>query len=150
MPDSTSRSTHTCVKPRHGTIYSALACLVFWLSLAVPLQAADPVEIVVSGIEDDALKNVQETLVLPAGMVREGTVDRLWLERFAKQAEDNVRTALEPFGYYNALVTVSVDPAGERYRLLVKVVPGEPVRLSEVKVSVVGPGKEEKRLQRRV
>ena len=83
-------------------------------------------------------------------MVREGKVDRLWLERFARQADDKIRTALEPFGYYKALVTVKAEPAGERYRLLVKVVPGEPVRLTDVKVTLTGHGFEERRLKRRV
>jgi translocation and assembly module TamA len=146
MPDSTFQYAHACAGPRHGTVYSALAFLVLWLSLAAPLYAAEPVEIFVTGIEDGALKNVQESLVLPSGLVREGTVDRLWLERFAKQAEDKTRTALEPFGYYHALVTVTLEPAGERFRLLVRVVPGEPVRLTEIKVTVVGPGSDEKHL----
>jgi translocation and assembly module TamA len=150
MSDSKSLYTHNCAEPRHGTIHATVAFLVLWLSLAVPLHAAEPVEIVVSGIEGDALENVQKELVLPAGLVREGTVDRLWLERFAKQADDKTRTALEPFGYYNALVTVTVEPAGEGYRMLVKVVPGEPVRLTEVKVTVIGQGFEERRLRRLV
>src|SRR6266567_2782995 len=130
----------------NGPIYAALALLVLWLSFALPLHAADPVEIVVTGVEGDALKNVQETLVLPAGLVRDGKVDRLWLERFAQQSNDKIRRALEPFGYYHALVTVTIDADEDRHRLLVKVAPGEPVRLTEVKVSVLGPGREEKLL----
>jgi translocation and assembly module TamA len=106
------------------------------------------VEIVVSGIKGDALKNVQESLALPAGLVREGTVDQLWLERFAKQAVDKARTALEPYGYYNAQVTVAIEAAGKGYRLLVTVLPGEAVQLTDVTVSLTGPGTEEKRLQR--
>ncbi len=145
MSDSKSKN---CAKSRHRTIYSTLVFLMLWHFLAMPLHAAEPVEIVVTGIEDDALKNVQEILVLPAGLVREGKVDRLWLERFAQQADDKTRTALEPFGYYKAQITVTVEPTGEGYRLLVKVVPGEPVRLTEVKVTVVGRGKEEMRLRR--
>jgi translocation and assembly module TamA len=130
----------------NGTIYAALVFLVLWLALALPLHAAEPVETVITGIEGDTLKNVQKTLVLPAGLVREGTVDRLWLERFAQQADAKTRSALEPFGYYNALVTATVDPVGEGYRLLVKVMPGEPVRLTEVTVTLVGPGNKEDRL----
>lgn len=150
MPDSKYMHSNNFAKPRRIAIHAALACLALWLFLALPLHAAEPVEIVVSGIEGDALKNVQGTLVLPTGLVRDGTVDRLWLERFAKQADDKIRTALEPFGYYNALVTVTLEPVGEGYRLLVKALPGEPVRLSEVKVTVVGPGREERSLARLV
>lgn len=150
MPDSTTLCTRTSSERWHGTIYAVLAFLALWLSLAVPLHAAEPVEVVVTGIEGDALKNVQESLVLPAGVVREGKADRIWLERFAKQAEDKTRSALEPFGYYNVQVTVSVEAAGEGYRLLVKVVPGEPVRLTGVTVTLAGAGSEEKRLRRLV
>jgi translocation and assembly module TamA len=147
MSDSKSNN---CAVPRRGAIHAVLAFLALGLTLAVPLHAAEPVEIVVTGIEGDALKNVRETLDLPAGLVREGTVDRRWLERFAKQAEEKTRTALEPFGYYHAHVAVTVEPSGERYRLRVEVAPGEPVRLAEVTVAVVGPGNEEKPLHRQV
>jgi len=143
-------TTHSCAVPRYRTLYTALAFLVLWFSLVQPLHAAEPVEIVVTGIEGDALKNVQGALVLPAGLVREGKVDQLWLERFAKQAVEITRTALEPFGYYNALVTVATEPAGENHRLLVRIEPGEAVRLTEVKVTVVGAGSGEKRLDRLV
>lgn len=148
MPEPAPTYSHACAGARPGTIHAALACLVIWLSLALPLHAAEPVEVVVRGIEGAALKNVQDTLVLPAGMVQEGTVDRLWLKRFAEQAENKTRTALEPFGYYTPLVTVAVEPAGEGSRLLVTVVPGEPVRLTDISVSLVGQGHEEKSLLR--
>ncbi len=147
MYDPLSPYTDNCAEPRHGSIFAALACLTLLLSFAAPLHAAEPVEIVVTGIEGDALKNVQETLVLPAGLVHDGTVNRLWLERFAQQADAKTRSALEPFGYYNAVVTVTLEPAKERYRLLVKVLPGEPVRLTEVTVTLAGPGTKEDRLR---
>ncbi|MDD5286709.1 MAG: BamA/TamA family outer membrane protein [Desulfuromonadaceae bacterium] len=144
------RSKHSYSKPQFLRIYASLACLLLCFFLAAPLYAADPVGIVITGIEGDALKNVKEALVLPVGLVREGKVDRLWLDRFAKQADAKTRSALEPFGFYNSLVSVSVEPVGENYRLLVKVVPGEPVRLTGVEVTLAGPGNEEKRLRRQI
>ncbi|WP_243373663.1 BamA/TamA family outer membrane protein [Geotalea sp. SG265] len=111
------------------------------LGRPVPSMGADPVEVVVSGVEDEARTNVQEALVLPLGMVREGKVDRLWLERFARQAPDKVRTALQPFGYYNARVETSLQAASRgRFRLLVNVSPGAPVRITALDVAVTGAG----------
>ena len=150
MTYSASPCTHEHAKTCHGAIHAVFAFLVLWFVIAVPAYAAEPVEFVVSGIEGDVLKNVQDALVLPVGLVREGKVDRIWLERFAKQAEEKTRTALEPFGYYQALVTVAVEPDGEGHKILVKVLPGEPVRLNEVRVALAGPGSEEKRLLRLV
>jgi translocation and assembly module TamA len=117
----------------------------------MPLFASDPVEVEVTGVEGPALKNVEEALALPFGLVRDGKVDRLWLDRFAHQAGDKARLALEPFGYYHAQVTATVEePKKEVYRLMVKVIPGEPVRVTEVDVQLQGPGAGEKRLHRLV
>ena len=140
-------STTLRARLRFGTISAAGALLLLLLSFALPLHAAEPVDIVVIGIEGDALKNVQDALVLPAGLVHDGEVDRLWLDRFAQQAGDKTRSALEPFGYYNATVTATVEPTGKQYRLMVKVLPGEPVRLSEVTVTLAGPGSGESDLK---
>jgi translocation and assembly module TamA len=140
MSDFASRYAANRAGLHHRTGNAVLVCLALWLSLAQPLQAAETVELVVSGLAGDTLKNVQDTLVLPPGLVRNGKVDQLWLERFAKQAEDETRSALEPFGYYNPLVTVSTEPAGAGYRLLVQVRPGEPVYLREVTVNIAGAG----------
>jgi translocation and assembly module TamA len=117
--------------------------------LAAPVLAADQVEVEVTGIEGDARKNVLQALTLPNGLVRDGKVDRLWLERFGRQADQKTRGALEPYGYYNAQVTAKVEQTGsEEYRLLVTVVPGEPVRLAAVEVELQGPGSREEQLRR--
>ena len=127
------------------------AALIFAVLLICPapsLPAAESVAVSVEGIEGDALKNVQAALVLPSGLVRDGKVDRLWLERFSSQADETARTALEPFGYYNAKITVTVLPvASGELRLRVRVEPGEPVRVTEAAVSLHGPGAEEKPLK---
>lgn len=136
-----------CIKTHVGARYIALACLTLWLSFVLPLYAAEPVAIVITGIEGDVLKNVQDSLVLPSGLVHDGTVDRLWLERFARQSADTIKSALEPFGYYNAVATVAVEGAETSYRLLVTVVPGKPAHLTAVTVTLDGSGREEKVLR---
>ncbi len=126
-----------------------MVCVWLLLWWVAPARAADPVKLVVTGVQGAALVNVREALALPPGLVREGTVDRLWLDYFAGQVEAKVRTALEPFGYYEARVTSVVEPAGEgAYRLRVAIVPGKPVRITELTVDVRGPGAQEKRLKR--
>jgi len=130
--------------PRHA----ALAFLLLMLA-AGPLCAAEPVEVEVSGIEGAPLKNLQEVLALPYGLVRDGKVDRLWLDRFARQAGEKGRRALEPFGYYHAQVTASVrEVRAGGYLLSVQVVPGEPVRVSRVELEIKGPGAGEAPLRR--
>lgn len=141
---------YTKTLSRRGARRVFRALLLFWLFLASPLHAAPAVEVVVSGVEGEALDNVREWLAVPDELVVEGVVDRLWLERFASQAVDRARTALEPFGYYNAKISVTLESTDETHRLLVKILPGEPVRLGEVRVRVVGSGEGERRLRRLV
>ena len=136
-------------KERRTAICSALILLLSFF-LASPLQAAEPVEIVVTGIEGAVLENVQEALVLPSGPASEEKIDPAWLERFAKEAEADTKSALEPFGYYRAQVTVVSEPVRARYRVRVQVIPGEPARLTEVNVALAGAGREERRLLRLV
>ena len=111
-------------------------------------MAAETVEISVEGIEGAALHNVRDALPLPSGMVSEGKVDRLWLEHFEQQAAGKARTALEPFGYYNARVSTAIENLAQGgYRLRITVVPGEPVRVDTVTVAVRGPGAGEESLR---
>ena len=133
---------------RFRPLSGAVACLLLLLCCAAPLWAADPVRVEVTGVEGEALHNVQEALTLPNGLVRDGKVDRLWLERFARQAKEKSRLALEPYGYYNARVACRIEQDRGEYRLLVSVEPGEPVRLSEVQVELQGPGGAEAPLRR--
>lgn len=130
---------------------AAAASLLFVLWLPPPVQAADPVKVEVSGVEGDAEANVRQALALPYGMVRDGKVDRLWLERFAKQAREQARVALQPYGYYNAEIAVTVrEPKPGDYRLAVNIIPGERVRITEVDVKLQGGGAKEMGLRRLV
>ena len=134
---------------RFGRLSAAVILISLFTCFVAPLPAAEPVEVVVDGLDGDALNNVRDMLVLPYGLVQEGNVDRLWLERFRRQANAKILTAVEPYGYYNAQVTTAIEEAGSgRYRLRVTVIPGEPVRVAEVTVALRGPGADEETLKR--
>lgn len=111
------------------------------LCLTPLLHAAEPVEVIIEGIEGDLLVNVNEALVLPHRLLNDGKVDRLWLERFRLQAAGSVRAAMEPFGYYRAHVDATIEEGGSgSVRLRVRVAPGEPVRVTDVVLDLRGPG----------
>lgn len=113
-----------------------------------PLLPEEPLQIVIQGLKGDELKNVEVALSPPIGLVREGKVDRLWIERFKTQIPEKVRQALEPFGYYEVHTEVSLETVKEGiFKLHVDVHPGRPVRVISVNVSIQGPGAKEKRLK---
>ncbi|GFO64594.1 autotransporter assembly complex protein TamA [Geomonas paludis] len=130
--------------------YLRLALSLTWLfCVAAPALAADPVEVVVAGVEGDAQDNVRRALELPHGLVRDGKVDRLWLERFARQAPEKARVALQPYGFYRAKATATVrEGTGGKTLVEVAVDPGEPVRVVEVDLKLEGEGAQLKQLRR--
>ncbi len=129
--------------------FCTLPVLFFLLAFSSHLFAAYPLTVVVEGIEGDVRQNVIAALSLPEGFVAQGNIDLLLLKRLDLQAEKKVKTAVEPFGYYNAEIDVQIEenPPGE---FLVRVVvnPGEPVRLAEVIVLLRGPGAVEEPLKK--
>ena len=133
----------------HFWRYRLLSLLLLLFLLSTVARAADPLEINVSGVsEEEALDNVHAALVLPPGLVENGQVELMWLERFEEQLPERVRKALEPFGYYEAEVSIQRQvTAPGRYQLEVAVLPGEPVRVTSVEVRLSGPGENASRLQ---
>ena len=124
---------------------------VFLLILPAPAVAAsESVRVVVEGLSGKELANVEAALTVPPTLIQDGKVDRLWLERFERQAPGKVREALEAFGYYKPTISTRMDISEEGvYRLVVRVDPGEPVRLTKVQVQVQGPGASDKVLAAR-
>jgi translocation and assembly module TamA len=125
-----------------------ISCILITLFFkASLLHANEVVEVAIQGLEGEILENVQAALTIPQGIVEDGKVNMLWLDYFKEQADKEVRTALEPFGYYNPQVKVTLETvAKERYRLIVNVKPGEPVRLTGVEIYLLGPGAKEESL----
>ena len=146
--------------------------LGFGAVAAGTLHAAEPLRVVIKGVEGQALKNLQAALAPPPGLVRDGRVDPEWAERFARQVPKLAVEALKPFGYYHARVEAHLEEietsaeevesylegvetpaekvAGGTYRLTVEVHAGEAVRVERVEVTVVGPGAREKGLREQI
>jgi translocation and assembly module TamA len=135
---------------RKPFLFIVLYVIFFFLSGAPPrLTAAEPLEVVVNGVEGDVLENVQASLAIPQGLVEDGKVNKPWLDHFKGQAAEKVKTAMEPFGYYNPLISVKLETSDQKnYRLLVTIETGKPVRVTAVKVSVEGPGSGEEKLRK--
>ncbi len=133
-----------------------LVMAFFALALALPpllplSQAKEPVQVIVEGLSDKALINAEAALAFPPGLIKDGQVDTLWLDRFEREIPSHIRDALIPFGYYDPQVSVTRETAAQDVILLrVRVSPGDPVRITKVSVRVEGPGADEKDLARLV
>jgi translocation and assembly module TamA len=138
-------------KSEYISLFVVFFCVFFLLSGTETLFAAGPLEIVVEGIEGDALANVTTALAVPEGLVEEGKVNLQALEYFKSQVDEKAKTALEPFGYYEPQITVNLksDP-NKNFRLIVRIKSGKPVRVTKVDISLRGPGAREEKLRKLV
>ncbi len=111
------------------------------------LKAEGPVIVSIKGIEGLEFQNVRTALTLPAGLVKNGIADEKWLKRFEQQIPQKAKEAIEPFGLYNPTINVSSALTIEGvYEVKVFIEPGEPVRVTSIRVSIKGPGKDEEKL----
>ncbi|MCX7041811.1 MAG: autotransporter assembly complex protein TamA, partial [Gammaproteobacteria bacterium] len=72
------------------------------------------------------------------------------LSFLVRTAPDEVRQGLEPFGYYDAVVTPEVIRDGDKVTVRLAVVPGEPVRVRTLDVGVSAPGAEDEAVVQRL
>lgn len=110
-----------------------------------------PLELEISGVEDELLENVRAFLAVAelegrdvvdsAGAeTDEETVAELEVERKHAGAEAEIRDALAPFGYYRATVETRLDEQPDRWLGQYVVDPGPQTRFGEVMIDVVGEG----------
>lgn len=123
---------------RSGKSTVLALALALALLLAAGVLAAQPVVTEISGIDGEMRANVEATLSLKQAQ----SLDQIsvWrLRQMATDAREEVRQALEPFGFYSANVSVRLEEPegdGKPWHARVKIDPGEPVIISEVDLAI--------------
>jgi translocation and assembly module TamA len=118
----------------HGVALMLSLALIF----AGTARAAEAPTIVIEGVEGDVLTNVKAYLSL----YKESCDTPLWrLRGRLKQADGEVRDALQAFGYYQAKVTRRFEPAkaeGACWQAVFTIVPGPRVSFGIIDVVILG------------
>jgi translocation and assembly module TamA len=118
---------------------SRLALLLTWLLVTVALPAAAEIKVSIEGVEGDERSNVLTRLSV--WRYRDNKdVDEDTMRRLFNRIDGEVKNALRPFGYYEPTVAADRRAAGKDWQVAIAIKPGEPVRVSELNVSVEGPG----------
>ena len=117
---------------------SGVLALLAWV-LAAPPARAD-VAITVKGVNDPLRSNVLAYLSFSRYQhSKDLTADTV--ERLQNRIAREVRSALQPFGYFQPQVRSSVAASGPgNWQVTITIDPGQPVILTRVDVRVVGPG----------
>ena len=110
--------------------------------LALPwcAQAADPVTVRLIGLPPPLEKNVLAMLTM-ARKTADDNKDAIDLA--AARAPEEIRTALQPFGYYRPRISASVTRQKQQWVAEYRIDPGPPIHLSRVEVTLVGEANQE-------
>jgi translocation and assembly module TamA len=108
------------------------------------------IEIQITGIEADQRRAVLAALDIARYQTRK-TIGSARLERLLREAPEQIRFALEVFGYYDARARVERTPLPDRrHRVTIAIERGEPVRITAVDVRIEGPASSEPLLIRQL
>jgi translocation and assembly module TamA len=124
----------------------ALRALAALTAACVSLGAQAKIEIEIPEVSAPIADNVRTFLSLTRYAER-GDVDAEVMSRLQRRIVAETREALQPLGYYEPEVTYEVHPAGPDWRVVIRIKPGRPVRLSEVLIDATGPGADERAIR---
>ncbi|MBE9562873.1 MAG: hypothetical protein IMF12_08445, partial [Proteobacteria bacterium] len=112
--------------------------------------AADKIEVTIEGVEGDILQNVKAYLSIEEQKEHSRLTTRR-IKRLHKQAPEEIKQALQPFGYYQAKITTAelIEPKQTDHTLwqakyVIEL--GEPLKIEEVHINFTGDGNKDKLL----
>ncbi len=126
--------------PRHRVLATA-ALLIAATGTA---QAAKVVQVDIHGLDDAKTLNVHGALSLVDAIGKEVSPRRL--AYLVREADDEAREALEPFGYYSPTIDVTRVGDNSALTVTINVTLGEPVRVRREDIAIIGEGSEDRYL----
>jgi len=120
------------------------AALLFFSSAAAHAARVERVDIV--GLDEEMTENVRVSLALYESIGRDISGRRM--AYLLREAESQTRKALEPFGYYSPTIDVQRDRDDDTISVRVVVDPGQPVRVRNSDIAIIGEGGQDRYLAR--
>ncbi|MEN5059446.1 autotransporter assembly complex family protein [Luteimonas sp. TWI1416] len=124
-----------------------LAATVLVFSSAAA-QAARVDRVDISGLDEEMTENVRVSLALYDAIGKDVSGRRM--AYLIREAESQTRKALEPFGYYSPTIDVQRERKENIFAVRIVVDPGQPVRVRNRDIAIIGPGGQDRYLARDV
>ena len=121
-----------------------LIVLVITLCLTGPavVTAAPSIKVEVDGLSREQRTNVLAFLTVEQQRKADDLTDRR-IQRYHQRAPDEIRLALQPYGYYNPVILSSLEQDGDRWVARYDIDPGEPTLITLLDVRIEGAGSQE-------
>jgi translocation and assembly module TamA len=113
--------------------------LLFLHFLPGAVSASVQIEVTVTGVEDPLYTNVLSRLTI----VLQKDNERLQangVRRLHRQAEEDIRSALAPYGYYNPVIKGSLSKKDEVWHAEYVIDQGPPIIIEKIDLRVIGAG----------
>lgn len=124
----------------------ALLCLMLLVSANVAYAQTPRVEVTLTGIADEIHDPVLDTLSIERQkdhpLLNEALVQRLYRQGIAQ-----LKTALQPYGYYRASIEPSLRRDGDNWQVIYHVTPGPPLPIGSVDLQLIGEGANDEALR---
>ncbi|MHB1241012.1 MAG: autotransporter assembly complex protein TamA [Gammaproteobacteria bacterium] len=104
--------------------------------------AGIPVTVEVQGIQGALRDNVLAVLSIEQQKEDSGLTEARLRQLFS-QSPAQIRTALEPFGYYRPIIHRELDHSGQRWIARLRIDPGPALRIRHLEVDLRGPGRDD-------
>jgi translocation and assembly module TamA len=109
-------------------------------------RAAEGVNVTITGLNDELTDNVEALLSLRKDHQNKQPPDAV-VRRLYARAPDEIRTALQPFGYYDPIIQSSLTKTGDNWQATFHIDPGPPTIVRKLTLRLIGPGKRNKAVQ---
>ena len=118
------------------------------IAMLLPARAGAEVLVRVTGVDGEVRANVLRALTLK----RDGAepLSERRIRALHAQAPDEIRQALEPFGFYRATIDADLARDGDTWRANYVVAPGPPLTVARVDVQITGEGSTDRAFRRLV
>lgn len=150
LPDRaefTRRAFHVSDTPSCNAVRPSFLLLL--MLLAGPLAAAETLRVELIGLEGELHENVWRTLGIVAYQ-QSDTIQPGRVHLLHANAEEEIRRALQPFGYYRPQVNAELSFDNEQWLARYRVEHGPRVRLDTVEIRLSGAGQNDPAFEHRL
>ncbi len=120
--------------------------MVILLLSPLPGLAEEKVSVTVEGVGGPLYENVLTRLKIYLHRENE-RLGNSEVRRLYRQAEEDIRSALAPFGYYKPQIKSELKNEKSKWQALFVINKGDPVLVKGVEFNLAGPGKDEEQLK---
>lgn len=109
---------------------------------APPGWAAEALQVQIEGVSDEVLENVRQLLSIEQQKA-DSALTPARIRRLHARAEEEIKQALEPFGYYRVQVDGTLQQTEQGWLARYAVSPGPPVRIGTLDITLQGEARED-------